>query len=116
MVNDVNAPAGWMQLAVSLRSWAGQEARLQLIHRAVDKSDPVGFWSQIKLVEKGASRVAQLECVTRSAKEAFAACPDVIIITTQSLQHERVFGIIRPFLAGRTKLAVSDWFTTFVKV
>ena len=57
---------------------------------------------KIMLVEKGVSRVARLDCLTKDPQEAFKTYPDIIIVTTQSLHHERVFGIISPFLGEET--------------
>ena len=57
---------------------------------------------KITLVEKEVSRVALLECITKDPGEAFERYPDVIMITTQTLQHERVFGIIASFLRAGT--------------
>lgn len=57
---------------------------------------------KITLAEKGISRVARLDCLTRNPKDAFKTYPDIIIVSTQSLQHEHVFEIIAPFLRGKT--------------
>ena len=57
---------------------------------------------KITLMEKGVSRVARLECLTKAPQEAFKTYPDVIMVTTQSLQHEHVFGTIVPFLRAGT--------------
>lgn len=57
---------------------------------------------KITLVEKGVSRVSQLDCLTKDPQEAFKTYPDIIIVMTQSLQHEHVFEIIVPFLRRGT--------------
>jgi opine dehydrogenase len=57
---------------------------------------------KITMVEKGISLVAQLDCLTKDVHEAFKTYPDVIIVTTQSLQHDRIAKIIVPFLHAET--------------
>lgn len=59
---------------------------------------------KIILIERGVERVAQLDCLTKDPREAFQTYPDIIIVTTQSLQHEHVFGIIAPFLREGTTI------------
>ncbi len=51
VVNDQTAPNGWMQVKVSLRPYAGKEARLQLIQRATGNSAATGYWASVKLIE-----------------------------------------------------------------
>lgn len=57
---------------------------------------------RITLLEKGVDHVAQLALLTKDPFEAFKTYPDVIIITTQSLQHRRIFSLITPFLKEKT--------------
>lgn len=59
---------------------------------------------KILLIENGVSRVARLQCLTKDSHEAFKTYPDIIIVTTQSLQHERVLQIIVPFLRAGTTI------------
>lgn len=59
---------------------------------------------KLTLVEGGRSRTAQLAGLTRNPQEAFSPYPDVVMITTQSLQHDHIFEIILPFLRGGTTI------------
>lgn len=57
---------------------------------------------KITLLEKGISHEAQLDGLTKDVHVAFKTYPDIIIVTTQSLQHDSVFKIIVPFLKAET--------------
>jgi predicted esterase len=54
LVNDRTAPDGWLAVKVNLLSFAGGEARLQLIQNAVGSKVTSGYWSSVKLVESSA--------------------------------------------------------------
>ena len=51
LVNDQTAPDGWMKIKVSLRPYAGKEARLQLIQRATWHRPTAGYWASVNLTE-----------------------------------------------------------------
>ncbi len=57
---------------------------------------------RITLREKGVVRIAEMDLLTRDPREAFGMDPEVVVVTTQSLQHERVFSLIGPFLSPGT--------------
>lgn len=65
----------------------------------VEHFDRAAVNRSVMLVEHGAARTAGLAVVTRSPQEAFGTKPHVIIVTTQTLEHDRVFAMIRPFLS-----------------
>jgi pimeloyl-ACP methyl ester carboxylesterase len=51
LVNDQTAPDGWLPVKLDLHSFAGGEARLQLIHNAAGRRLTAGYWASVKLVE-----------------------------------------------------------------
>jgi hypothetical protein len=51
LVNNRTAPQGWLPVKLSLRSWAGSEARLRLIQNATSNGPVAGYWASVKLIE-----------------------------------------------------------------
>ena len=42
---------GWLHVKMSLRPFAGKEARLQLTHRSTGHSPTAGYWASVKRIE-----------------------------------------------------------------
>ena len=57
---------------------------------------------RIALVEGGHRAVVRLRCVTDDPRKAFVPYPDAVVVTTQSLQHARVFSILKDHLRDDT--------------
>ena len=51
LVNDQTAPGGWLQQVISLRLFAGQEVRLQLINQSTGRGNPQAYWGKIQLTQ-----------------------------------------------------------------